>query len=76
MSNVQDITITRHTKHLKTYTHHKKKKKAHRWQKKEEKTVIIVHDDMIKNPNHLFFFNQDSVAGMRMPGMRPVTAFL
>lgn len=23
-----------------------------------------------------FFFNQDSVAGMRMPGMRPVTAFL
>ena len=26
VSNVQDITITRHTKHLKTYTHHKKKK--------------------------------------------------
>ena len=51
MSNVQDITITRHTKHLKTYTHHKKKKKAHRWQKKEEKTVIIIHDNMIKKYN-------------------------
>ena len=25
VSNVQDITITRHTKHLKTYTQHKKK---------------------------------------------------
>ena len=38
VSNVQDITITRHTKHLKTYTHHKKKKKkAHRWQKKKRK---------------------------------------
>ena len=48
VSNVQDITITRHTKHLKTYTHHKKKEESTQMAKKEEKTVIIVHDDMIK----------------------------
>ena len=48
VSNVQDITITRHTKHLKTYTHHKKRRKHIDGKKKEEKTVIIVHDNMIK----------------------------
>ena len=39
VSNVQDITITRHTQHPKTYTtHHKERKKAHRWQEKKGKS--------------------------------------
>ena len=50
VSNVQDITITRHTQHPKTYTtHHKKKKhRKHTNAEKKKEKVIIVHGHMIK----------------------------
>ena len=46
VSNVKDITITRHTQHPKTYTTHHKRR--HTDGKKRKEKVIIVHGHMIK----------------------------